>query len=113
MHEFSIAVNIIEIVEQNANKVKANCVNEITIEVGELSGVVEEALEQAMQQAKENTIASGSKIKIINIKGVFECKDCKQRYNADNLYELCPVCNSNNKNILKGQELKIKSIKVD
>ena len=113
MHEFSVAVNIIEIVEQNAKREEAHSVKEIILEVGELSGVVQEALEQALEQAKENTIASGSNIRIISIKGIFECNDCKHHYKADTLYELCPVCQSNNKNILNGQELRIKSIEVD
>ena len=56
MHELSIAMNVIEIADEYAAKANATVVKEIEIEVGELSGVVLDALEFAMEVAVKNTI---------------------------------------------------------
>ena len=47
MHEFSIAMNIVDIATDYARKENVSVVKEIEIEVGELAGVVMDALEKA------------------------------------------------------------------
>ena len=49
MHELSIAVNIVEIAEENARKEDAKLISEIELEIGSQSGVVLEALELALE----------------------------------------------------------------
>ena len=44
MHEFSIALNIVDIASRTAKKAKAKKINEVEIEVGIISGVIVEAL---------------------------------------------------------------------
>ena len=48
MHELSIAMNILEIAEENAKKLNAKIVHEIEIDIGELSGIDFDALEFAL-----------------------------------------------------------------
>ena len=40
MHELSIAMNIVEIVEENAAAANCKAVSEIDLEIGSMSGVV-------------------------------------------------------------------------
>jgi hydrogenase nickel incorporation protein HypA/HybF len=61
MHELSIAMSIVEIAEDNAAMAGVKSVSEIQIEVGNLSGVVDEALEFALEEAVKNTILRNAK----------------------------------------------------
>ena len=49
MHEFSIALNIVDIASKTATDASATKINEVEIEVGILSGVIIEALEFALE----------------------------------------------------------------
>ena len=77
MHEFSIAVNIVDIVTETAEAQGAKQVNEIELEIGELSGVILEAMETAMESATQGTWLESSKIIIHTTKGRGQCRQCK------------------------------------
>lgn len=113
MHELSIAQNIVEIAEKYADKNNSAKIIEIEIEVGQLSGVVIEALEFAMKSATLNTKLEGSEIKLIDIEGVAKCNNCNNEYSIEQLYEICPNCQSYHSEIIKGKELRVKSLLVD
>lgn len=113
MHELSIAENIVEIAEEYAVKNNALKILEIEIEVGEMSGVVIEALEFAMESAIIDTLLMDANIKIIEIKGTARCIGCNRKFPVSALYETCPVCNSFEMEILTGKELRIKSITIE
>lgn len=113
MHELSIAQSIIDIAEDYTKKNNASKVNEIEIEVGDLSGVVIEALEFAMDSATKKTMLENAKVNIIAIPGLAECKDCQHEYPVNQLYETCPKCNSYVAEIKSGKELRVKSLIVD
>jgi len=48
MHEFSMALEVISLAQREAEKNSANAIQEITIEVGDLSGVEADAFESAL-----------------------------------------------------------------
>lgn len=113
MHEFSIAVNIVELATEYAENENAEIVREIEIEVGELSGVVKDALEFCMEAAVKDSILEGARIKISNIKGVGRCRDCGNEFELEDLYSPCPACSSPAPELISGNELKVKSLLVD
>ncbi len=71
MHEFSIALSIIEMVTQRAEAADAKAISEIEIEVGELSGVVLDAMEFAMESAIKGTMAAKATVVFHFIRGRF------------------------------------------
>ena len=113
MHELSIATNIIEIATEYAEKNNASVIKEIEIEIGELSGVVVEALEFAMESATKDTLLENAKISINYIPGRAKCLNCRNEFPVASLYETCPECNTFNPEIIKGNELRIKSLIID
>ncbi|MEA3497279.1 MAG: hydrogenase maturation nickel metallochaperone HypA [Bacteroidota bacterium] len=113
MHELSIATNIVEIAEVNVKKNNGKSVSEIEIEIGNLSGVVQEALDFAMDVAFENTVLENAKIKIIKIQAKAKCKNCLHEFEVQDFFSPCPKCNSFNPEILQGKELKVKSLVID
>ncbi len=113
MHEFSIAINIIDIASKTAENANAEKINEVEIEVGMLSGVIIEALEFALESAVKNTLLENAKIVIEKVRARAECNNCKAEFEPDNLITQCPVCDSLDFKIIRGRELRVKSINVD
>ncbi|MCB2208894.1 MAG: hydrogenase maturation nickel metallochaperone HypA [Bacteroidetes bacterium] len=113
MHEFSIAVSIIEIAEAEAQKVNAIKIKELILDIGTMSGIEFFALETAMEMAVKNTLLEKSRIKINKIQARAKCTECSQEFDMDHVYDPCPYCQSLYHELLSGKELQIKSIVVD
>lgn len=112
MHELSIATGVIDTVEEYAAKEKAVSVSYIELDIGELSGVVIEALDFAMTEAVKNTICSKAEVKINNIKAKAKCKKCDNVFNISDIYCVCEKCNNFDNEIIQGKELNLKKILV-
>ncbi|MCD4679746.1 MAG: hydrogenase maturation nickel metallochaperone HypA [Bacteroidales bacterium] len=113
MHELSIVMNIVEIVEENLQQSGAKAVTEIELEIGSLSGVVIEALEFALEEGIKNTILEHARKNIIKIPGRARCNKCSHEFDVDDLFTPCPECSSFDSTIMQGEELRIKSIVVE
>jgi hydrogenase nickel incorporation protein HypA/HybF len=113
MHELSLAINIVEIVEEHAKAENARWVKEVELDVGELSGVVLEALEFALDSAIKRTLLEDAQITINKISGMAKCSECALEFETDDYYSTCPRCSSFNTEIIKGKEFKVKSITVE
>lgn len=113
MHELSIALNIVEIVTNKALENNAMNVNEIEIEIGDVSGVVHEALETAMQSAVKDTIMENAKIHVHKIKAESKCNICETIFAPLDIISPCPKCQSFDIKIVKGTEISVRSITID
>jgi hydrogenase nickel incorporation protein HypA/HybF len=113
MHEYSIALNIIDIALKTAKDAGAAKINEVELEVGILSGVVIEALEFALESAIKNTLLENAKININRIKARAKCNNCNTEFEPEDFIAECPVCSSFDFKIINGRELRVKSINVD
>ncbi len=113
MHEFSLSLNIIDIATEYAIRENAVEVREVEIEVGELSGVVREALEFALESAVKGTLLENAECHIKIIKGKVRCNQCHFEFETDNLYAECPECHSYTFEILEGKELRVASIVIE
>jgi hydrogenase nickel incorporation protein HypA/HybF len=113
VHELSIAMSIVEIATEYAEKDNSDKVLEIEIEVGDLSGVVIEALDFAMQSAVKMTICENAKWEIIRVKAVAKCNTTGKSYELNNLYSPCPYCKEYGHELIQGKELRVKSILVE
>jgi hydrogenase nickel incorporation protein HypA/HybF len=113
MHEFSIAMNVVEIAVEYAGKEKATVVREVEIEVGELSGIVREALEFALESAVKDTVLEHARIVMTVIPGKARCIQCGHEYYTTDLFRMCPACRSCTPDIIGGKELRVKSITID
>lgn len=112
MHELSIALGIVKIAEDETSKAKAKQVTKIELEIGTLSGIELDALNFVWESAVENSVLEKAEKKIIVIEGKGKCIDCDTEFEMENIYDCCPKCGSNFKGILKGKELKVKSLEV-
>ncbi|WP_457566274.1 hydrogenase maturation nickel metallochaperone HypA [Caldithrix abyssi] len=112
MHEMSIAMNIVDIAVQTAQKNGAHKINSITVEIGALSGVVPEALEFCFEAATKETMAEGCRLEIVYLKAQAECSGCGFKFETDQFLNLCPQCGEQ-VFAAGGQQLQVKAINVD
>ncbi|MDO8897106.1 MAG: hydrogenase maturation nickel metallochaperone HypA [Bacteroidales bacterium] len=112
MHELSIAIQIVEIVEEEAAKVEAESITRLELDIGLLSGVERDALEFAMEEAIRGSLLEKTQIVYNFIKAVMVCEECCNEFNTDDYFNSCPYCNSLKTIFIKGKELNIKSIEI-
>jgi len=110
MHELSIALNILEIATEQARINNLGAIDEIEIEVGKLSGVETEVLKSVMEIASKESVLENSKAIFIEIQGQARCLNCFKEFPADSFIIQCPDCKQFKSQIIKGQELRVKSL---
>lgn len=113
MHELSLAMNIVEICEENAKINKAQRILSVSLEIGKLSGVELDAMETAMQSAIINTILENATIHYNVTVGKAKCSDCNHIFITDDAFTLCPKCNSFKTNIISGKEFLVSSLDIE
>ncbi len=113
MHEMSIVVSIVEIAENEANKVDAKKITSLELDIGTVSGIEIDALNFAFDSIKHETMLSDAEIKINILTAKSVCEDCNYEFLVEDVYSLCPKCDSYKTSIIQGKEMKVKSILVD
>ncbi len=76
MHEYSIAVALIEKVEVELKQHQARSVRRIMVRIGELSGVEPELLVTAFEMAREQTACEGAELTVEYVKARWVCALC-------------------------------------
>jgi hydrogenase nickel incorporation protein HypA/HybF len=113
MHEFSLAVEVIKLTQKEAEKTKALAVSEITIEVGNMSGVEAEPFESALRLLTEGTILEKAWLNIIKIKGKGKCNACEMEFEMNQRMDTCPECGSFPSEITGGKEFRVVSLLIE
>jgi hydrogenase nickel incorporation protein HypA/HybF len=113
MHELSLATEVIKLVECEAEKNKARSVNEITIEVGNMTGIEADAFESALGILSEGSILEKALLNIIRIKGKGICHACDTEFEMDRRMDTCPVCHSFPSEIRGGNEFRVVSLLIE
>ena len=108
MHELSIAVSIIEGVEEEVARRGNPRVAAVHLKLGPLSGVVGDALLFAYEVACEGTALAGSRLEIEETPVVVYCPECQSEQPAASLQRLhCRVCDTPSADIRQGRELQV------
>ena len=112
MHELGIVVHLIKTCENLAKENNAKEVKEITLEVGEVSGVVKEYFVDAFNWAKQKTeYLKNCQLNYITIEAISYCQDCKETYKT-RLGRICPKCGKENTYLVSGRDVNIHDIKI-
>lgn len=112
MHELSIAQSIVELAELQAKEHHATEIEELELEIGTLAGVEIQSLDFALQSSVKGTMLNKAKVVRHDIEAEGRCGDCGNVFPVDTLFSPCPHCKSYCVKIIKGKELRIKSIVV-
>lgn len=108
MHELSLAVEIVQLLEAHAHELAR--IHRITLEIGTLSCVDDRALRTALESALRGTLAEGAEVLIQTIQAQAQCTSCGQHYSPPTRIDPCPACGSFRKNWLAGQEFRLRAI---
>lgn len=113
MHELSIALNILDIAaEQSARHAGAD-VLAIHLRLGELSGVVEQALASAFDIARRDSAYVDTQLVIEAIPITVFCEHCCGERPVESTQRMCcAVCGELSAMILQGRDLEIVSMEI-
>lgn len=109
----AITRSIIEIVESEAEKEKFDRVLEISLRVGEYSGLVPSCIEEFFPIAAAGSIAEGAQLSIEPVKACFHCLDCGYEGDADRVNHCCKNCGSTALKMTAGREFYVENLKVE
>ena len=111
MHELGIVFHIIRTVEDACRDNAILRVSSVTLQLGEVSGVVPHYLEDAWRWASnKNSLVAGAELKVEEIPAVTYCEDCKKTYETVKHGKTCPYCGSARTYLVQGQEVMAKQI---
>jgi hydrogenase nickel incorporation protein HypA/HybF len=111
MHEVGTLYAVAKTVSKIAAEKQVDHVKFISLEVGELTGILPVFFEKYYPIVAEDfPLLNGSELKVRIISGEALCDDCHTMYNVMRNEGKCPKCQSRYKTILGGQELVLKEI---
>ncbi len=111
MHELGIVFHIIDSLEKIAVENKLSEVASVTLEIGEVSGVVDSYLKDCWKwAAKKHEFIKEAKLITEEIPAVSFCEDCQKTYGTVEHGRTCPYCAGGNTYLLTGNEFNIKEI---
>ena len=110
MHELSISQSIVEICQQHAGGKR---VLAVTLEIGDLSGVVPEAVEFCFEACTSGTLLDGARLVIERIAPHGSCQECGAGFSPPTLYAPCPACGDYRIELLAGKELRVRELEVE
>lgn len=112
MHELSIAVSIVDMAEEEAER-RGVKVDAVYLELGLLTGVVADALHFSYKMASDGTRLEGSRLVIKQIPVEVFCPKCNaQRVLSSMQWFCCPECGTPTSEIIHGKELAITALEV-
>lgn len=111
MHELGTVFYVIQEVEQVVEENHLTKVASVTLEVGEVSGIIPYYLTDCWKWAVEKSqYLKGAELKIETLPAVTYCEDCKKTYPTVKYAKICPYCKSEHTYLLSGNEYTIKEI---
>ena len=108
MHELGITRSVVAICVEHANGAR---VRRVTLEIGQLSALLPEAVRFCFDICAQGTLAEGATLEIIHTAGRGRCRACGGEVELKQLFGRC-ACGSNDLLVIAGEELKVKEMEV-
>lgn len=113
MHELGVVFYVIKDVKQVAEENQIEKVDVVTLEIGEVSGILHDYLTDCWNWArKKEPVLAEAELVIETIPAVTYCEDCGEKYETVKYAKICPHCGSEHTYLLTGNEFVIKEIGV-
>jgi hydrogenase nickel incorporation protein HypA/HybF len=108
VHEMAITQSVVHAVCERMGDAP---VRRVCLEIGTLSGVVADSVRFCFDLITEGTTLEGASLEIVQPSGKARCRDCGVDFALDDLLMLC-ACGSANRELLAGEELRIREVEV-
>lgn len=111
MHELGLVTHIARTIEEISREEALTQVSSVTLEIGEVSGVISDYLMDCWKYFREKSeVLKEAKLRILKIPGVTICEDCGKTYSTMEYKKICPYCGSRSTHLVMGNEFNIKEI---
>jgi len=111
MHELGVVFKVIDLVEEVAVENKLSHIHSVTIELGEVSTVIDSYLQNCWKWAVGREELTKDAILVVEqIPALNECMDCGGVFGTVEYGKKCPICESTNTFLLQGNEFNVKEI---
>ncbi|MDX3799567.1 hydrogenase maturation nickel metallochaperone HypA [Streptomyces sp. AK04-3B] len=109
MHEMSVALAVVDQVAEAAARSRCvTAVRSVRLQVGELAGVVPDALAFSFELACAGTVLEGAELITEAVPGRARCTPCAHEWAVGMPPRLiCPACGATHTELLAGRELQI------
>ena len=114
MHELGVVKHVIKTLVDVAQENQLTRIGSVTLEIGEVSGVVNEQLLDCWDyfRVKEPLVATAD-LMIEPIRALTWCNSCQQTYETLKYGKICPYCHSPETWLAQGNEFNIKEIEAE
>ena len=115
MHEASIALSILDIVQSKCQEEGCSSVDSIRVRIGKAAGILPDSLIFAFDSAKDNTVAKNATLAIESVPVGGTCHDCKKEFTVEDVQYVfsCPHCGSKSFEITSGREMEIVDMEIN
>lgn len=114
MHELSIALSMIEMATEEAERRGGARVTALHLRLGPLSGVVKDALLFSYEVACHGTLLEGSQLVIEDVPVVIYCLQCQAKQQLESIQRFgCPVCGTLTSEVVQGKELEFFAMEIE
>jgi len=114
LHELSIAIEILDIVQTEATRHGAKRVRQVNLKVGDLSGVETESLAFSFDAVKgEKELTKDALLVIERLPVKIRCNTCDDEFKGVGHMVICPRCEGFDTKLLQGEEMEIVDFEID
>lgn len=112
MHEASLMQSALELASERTRAAGGTRIHRIRLRVGELSGVMPEALSTAFAVLSRGGPAEGAELEIETVEIAYWCARCEVSFRGDELAPECPKCGEWSRRMERGRELELASMEI-
>ncbi len=114
MHELSIAMSIVEMVQEESERRAGARISAVHLRLGLLSGVAKEALLSSYEMACQATELEGSVLMIEEVPVELYCPNCRAPRPIHSMQSFCcRECGSPTSEVVRGKELEIVALEIN
>jgi hydrogenase nickel incorporation protein HypA/HybF len=114
MHELSIAMSIVDLAQEEADRRGGVQIKAVHLRLGLLSGVVKDALLASYEMACEDTPLQGSRLVVEEVPVLVFCRQCDAQRSPHSLQLFCcSECGIPTGEIVQGKELLVVGLEVE
>ena len=110
MHELGFATELVATLEELMDSEKIKTIREVTLRVGEATGVIPRYLLECWPAAIEDSRLPNCELKIDYVHAVGTCRDCGEQYVVSSTHGVCPKCKSDQYDLVNGYEFEVVEI---
>lgn len=112
MHELGVVFRVMDTVKDVAQENSLTRIHSVTLELGEVSTVIESYLQNCWKWAvrREGGVFEDAQLLVETIPAVTYCEDCRRTYDTVAHGKICPYCGGEHTCLIQGNEFNIKEI---